>query len=166
MRQLLLRLKETHPDVLQRMIAAYMIGFSINAGYLEKVGLPFAESATDTGVIISYNTESPEATDNPFLIILPNAQAINPVNWQRGETYADKAESLGSRIHSGDTPPVDRPHFADARVSLQRGTVVTNAAVRAESPWPAGVLHRYDLDLFYYDLQKNVADRIASYQNK
>jgi hypothetical protein len=166
MRNLLLWLKETHPEVLQRTVAAYMIGFAINSEFLEQVGLPFAENSADTGVIISYNTESPEASVNPFIMAIPGAIAINPINWERGETYASKEASLGSRVRFGDDPPALHARFADAQVNLSRGTVVTNADIQAEAPWPTGVLHRYDYDLYYYDLQKNVHDRIVSYQNK
>ncbi|MDR3324811.1 MAG: DUF3089 domain-containing protein [Spirochaetaceae bacterium] len=163
MRQLLLWLKEAHPEVLQRTVAAYMIGFTINQEYVERVGLPFATGAADTGVIVSYNSESPDATINPFITAMPGALAINPINWKRDETHAGKEESLGSKIRFGDAAPVDRPHFADAQVNARRGSVATNAALEAGPPWPAGVLHRYDYDIFYYDLQKNVGDRIAAY---
>ena len=51
-----LYLKE-HPEVQERMIAAYVIGYSITRGYLkDNPHLTFARGAKDTGVIISYNT--------------------------------------------------------------------------------------------------------------
>jgi hypothetical protein len=57
----------------------------------------------------------------------------------------------------------DAPHFADARLDLARGTVTTNAPVPSGSLWPSGVLHHYDFDLFYYDLKRNVSDRIGAF---
>ncbi|MDR2632133.1 MAG: DUF3089 domain-containing protein [Treponema sp.] len=168
MSRLLLRLKEKHPEVFNRTVAAYMIGYPVNQSYCEQVGIPYAEGSGDTAVIISWNTESPAAAEqhvvNPFTALLPDAIAINPINWKRDDTYAGKEESLGSRIRFGDNPPVDRPHFADAQLNLERHVVVTHAAIQAGDPWPAGVLHRYDFDLFYYDFRQNVSDRIAAFK--
>ena len=46
-----------HPEALSRMVAAYPIGFAVTKDWLAKTGLKFAEGATDTGVIVSWNTE-------------------------------------------------------------------------------------------------------------
>jgi pimeloyl-ACP methyl ester carboxylesterase len=49
-----------HPDVYTRMIAAYAIGYPVTADYLSNnKHLKFAEGPDGTGVIISYNTQSP-----------------------------------------------------------------------------------------------------------
>ena len=49
-----------HPLVYARMIAAYVIGYSVTGQYLaQNPHLRFAEGPDDTGVIISYNTEAP-----------------------------------------------------------------------------------------------------------
>jgi hypothetical protein len=141
-----------------------MIGFAINQEYLDALGMPFAEKADDTGVIVSYNTEAPDAAPNPFTMsLLKGDFAINPINWRRDETFADKSESMGSRIRPEDTPAGDQPHFADAQINLSRGTVVSTAPVDPGSFWPKGVLHHYDYDLFYYDLKKNVGVRINAF---
>jgi hypothetical protein len=163
-KELLLWIKKRHPEVLNRTVAAYMIGFTINQEYIDKLGMPFAEKADDTGVIISYNTEAPNAEPNPFTMsFLTGAFVINPINWRRDEKLADKSESLGSRIRPEDTPAGDQPHFADAKINLSRGTVVTTAPVDSGTLWPKGILHHYDYDLFYYDLKKNVSARIDAF---
>ena len=165
MKEILLWVKEQYPEVLERTAAAYLIGFAVNEKYVKKSGLDFARGSDDTGVIISYNTESPGVNYNPFTFMRPGTLAINPINWKRDETYAIKEASLGSHIRFGDNPPVDRFNFADAQLDLKRGTVVTNAEV-TEEYWARGVLHRYDYDLFYYDLQHNVRRRIAAFLEK
>ena len=162
MKELLVWIKEKYPEVLNRTIAAYLIGFPVNEKYLKKTGLAFAQGGDDTGVIISYNTESPAASYNPFIFMRRGTLVINPINWKRDTTYAEKKESLGSYVRFGDAPPVDRFNFADAYLNLKRGTVVTNAAI-IDAYWAEGVLHRYDYDLFYYDLQHNVRKRTAAF---
>ena len=165
MKELLLWIKKEHPEILDRTVAAYLIGFPVNENYLKKLGLEFAKGADDTRVVISYNTESTTAKYNPFIFMRRGNISINPINWKRDETYASKQESLGSFVRFGDNPPVNRFNFADARLNLKRGTVISNAEI-LDDFWSEGVLHRYDYDLFYYDLQHNISTRIASYLKK
>ena len=72
-----------HPDVYKRMVAAYVIGYSVTEDYLaENPHLKFAENANDTGVIISYNTEAPTVEgNNP--VLLSNALFINSIKWTK-----------------------------------------------------------------------------------
>jgi hypothetical protein len=163
MELLLIWIRQNRPEVFQRMVAAYIIGVPMLDEFLEQAGLPFAAGAQDTGVIISYNTELPTAEFNPFTAFSPGIRVINPVNWKTDETPAGKEESLGSRIRYGYSAPVTIPNFADARLNVKRGTVITAADISSGDFWPPGVLHRYDYDLFYYNLQKNVEDRIAAW---
>ncbi|MDR2589244.1 MAG: DUF3089 domain-containing protein [Spirochaetales bacterium] len=165
MKEILVWVKEKYPELLERTIAAYLIGFTVNEDYVKKTGLDFTGKSDDTGVIISYNTESPGVNYNPFTFMRRGTLVVNPINWKRDETYAGKEESLGSHIRFGDAPPVDRFHFADAQINQKRGTVITNAEV-TEDYWSRGVLHRYDYDLFYYDLQHNVRKRMAVFFEK
>ena len=47
-----------HPDYYKRMVASYMIGFSITKDWLkDNPHLKFATGEADTGVIVSWNTE-------------------------------------------------------------------------------------------------------------
>jgi hypothetical protein len=163
MQLLLIWIRQNKPEVLQRMVAAYIIGFPVLDEFLEYTGLPFAAGETDIGAIISYNTESSATGLNPFISFVRGVHAINPVNWKTDETPAAREESLGSYIRYGHSAPVTVPNFADARLNRERGTIVTTADINDGDFWPPGVLHRYDYDLFYYNLQKNVGDRITAW---
>ena len=67
---LLAEYMKEHPEVYKKMIAAYVIGYSVTDDYLAKnPHLKFAEGADDTGVIISYNTEAPSIPGkNPVVL--------------------------------------------------------------------------------------------------
>ena len=159
---------KTHPEVQKRMIAAYVIGYSITPEYLKKnPHLKFAQGAHDTGVIISYNTEAPTvAGKNP--VVLPGAMAINPISWTRGEKTATSAQSLGSVDMDATGKLVTQQHYADARISKERGVVICSTVdVDKLSPgnqvFPKGVYHHYDYLFYYYNLRENAAVRAEKY---
>ena len=155
---------KAHPEVRERMIAAYVIGYSITPEYLAKnPHLKFAKGAKDTGVIISYNTEAPQvAGKNP--VVLPGAMAINPITWTRGEKTATVAESLGSVDMDEHGKLITLKNYADARVDKAKGVVICSTVdVDKLSPgnqvFPKGVYHRYDYPFYYYNLRENAAVR-------
>lgn len=88
-----------HPEYYERMIAAYLIGFSVTESDLEKYPhIHFAEGAKDTGVVISWNTEGPGNKDADNIVVEKGAISINPITWTRDDTYVPASENLGSRV--------------------------------------------------------------------
>jgi len=159
-----------HPEYLETMVAAYVIGYSVTEEYLERnPHLKFAEGADDTGVIISYNTEGPGNADQFNCVVREGAIAINPINWKRDKTYAPVDENAGSLRSEGELGP----GIADARVDPERGVVICESVeavpelqeAMAEYFGPESY-HLQDYSLYYGNLQKNVADRIAAFERK
>ena len=158
-----------HPAAYHRMIAAYVIGYGVTHTFLAKnPQLKFAQGASDTGVIVSWNTEAPGLTiANP--VVQPGAIAINPITWTRTERPATAAESLGSLMPDA-AGALDRVnHYANARVDKRRGVVVCSTCdVSVLSPgtpggWPRGVYHKFDYPLYYFNLRSNAANRIQRF---
>ena len=159
-----------HPDYYERMVAAYAIGFSVTKEYLESnPHLKFATGESDTGVIVSWNTEGPRNVEEnaPNALVLPNAISINPLNWKLDETYAPASENLGSVVMDEKTGTTEiRDIGGDAQVNIARGTVITNAnAVPNDLPEYTGPqsYHQDDYSIFYNNIKDNVAKRIAAY---
>lgn len=165
-----------NPDVYARMVAAYVIGYSVTDDFLAaNPHLKFAEGAGDTGVIISYNTEAAEIEgDNP--VILPGALAINPINWKRDGTLATAAENLGSIMLNKDGSVVRDEqgnilrvmNFADACVDTEEGALICST-VDADTWAPGnavfgkGVFHSFDYPFYYYNIRENAAQRVSNY---
>jgi len=161
-----------HPEALKRMVAAYPIGFAVTKDWLAKTGLKFAEGATDTGVIVSWNTEGPANLKEKNMTLAEGGISINPINWKRDDTYADVKENLGSLNVEGK---LVTPGLADARVDTVRGSVVVTTIANKELyaiPADGAVMfgpesyHLHDYGFFFNNLKQNVADRIKAFVEK
>jgi hypothetical protein len=159
-----------HPDVYSRMVAAYVIGYSITQSDLDSnPHMKFAEGETDTGVIVSWNSEAPDMTVvNP--VVQPGALAINPISWSRGEETASAAMNPGSRFFMEDGTYVDRYSLCDATVNKERGVIVCStvnpedyAAPGASSLFPQGVYHGQDYPFYWHAIEENAAARAEAY---
>ena len=175
---LLMNYFKEHPDYYKRMVAAYVIGYSVTKEDLAACPyLKFATGESDTGVIVSWNTEGPKNVEvnAKIVVLLPNAISINPLNWKLDETYAPASENLGSLTVNEQTgEPEIRDIGVDAQICLARGTVVTHgpaapipedaAQVAAEFFGPDG-RHGEDYTFYYNNIKDNVAKRVAAYMS-
>lgn len=151
-------LKE-NPQVAKRMVAAYVIGYSVTEEELStNPHVKFAENADDTGVIVSYSTEAPEI-EGKNNTVLDGSIAINPISWTRSDKTAPKNNNLGSYIPQKDGSYKKVKGLADATVDLKRGTVVCSTvkpqdyASANKEFFPLGVYHSNDYSFYYYNLR-------------
>ena len=169
-RRILKNYFKEHPDYYERMIAAYAIGYSITKEDMEECPhLKFATGESDTGVIISWNTEGPKNVEEKAFnfVVLPNSVCINPLNWKRDNTYAPASENKGSLVVNEKTGELEIGDVgADAQVNLERGVVVTTSQIApadaAEFLGPQS-FHPEDYGLYYNNIKDNVAKRISAY---
>ncbi len=159
-----------HPEYLERMVAAYAIGYSVTEEYLARnPHLKFAQGKDDTGVIVSYNTEGPGNKDKYNCVVKEGAVAINPINWKRDDTYASVAENRGSLTQSGGIAG----NYADARVDTERGVVICDTVKLPEEMqemlgeyFGPESFHLQDYSLYFMNLQQNVEDRIKAFMTQ
>ncbi len=168
---LLAEYMKKHPDVYQRMVAAYVIGYPVTADFLKgNPHLKFAEKADDTGVIISYNTQSPNV--KPGANIVTNGMIgllINPITWTRDETEATVQQSLGSYMPGKDG--FVKVPYANAKVDISNGVLLCSSADE-EALYPItmgfgkGIYHSFDYPFYYYNIQENAQKRAAKFSTK
>ena len=153
-----------------QLVACYAIGWRVTADEVDEYPqLEMAQGEDDTGVIVSFNSESPE-TDGSLLI--PEGTktfAINPLNWKTDGTPADRSLNEGACFtdYSGEiTSEIDQ--LAGAYIDEERGALKVPDV--SEDDYPAGlsifedgVYHLYDYQFFYRNLQENVEDRLDAY---
>ena len=172
-----------HTEYLERMVAAYVVGFSITPDDLKaNPALKFAEGADDTGVIVSWNTEGPGNKNAKSAVVLENAISINPLNWKRDDTYAPSSENIGDRLiimEPGNFEisdmQVNKPGLADAQLDLERGVVVCTTLADyyvkiedrgVDSIFGSESLHECDYAAYWDNIRENVMTRIDAFLNK
>lgn len=172
-----------HTEYLERMVAAYIIGFSVTPDDLKaNPALKFAEGADDTGVIVSWNTEGPENKNEKNAVVLENGISINPLNWKRDDTYAPASENIGDRIpimEPGSFEALEfkfhKPGLADAQLDLERGVVVCTTLADqyvkpeehgAENIFGPASLHESDYAAYWDNIRENVMTRIDAFLSK
>ena len=161
-----------HPQVYQRMIAAYVIGYPITDQIIaDNPHLKFAEGPDDTGVIISYNTQAPDVEPgvNPVLSGLTGL-VINPITWTRTESLATTDEGLGSIMPNPSTLIFEAaPQYADAQVDIANGVLLCTTADEdllyelTQHGFPRGVYHSFDYPFYYYNIRENAQNRVNRY---
>ena len=164
-----------NPSAYENMIAAYVIGWPITADYLaQNPHLKYSEGPDDTGVIISYNTQSPNMSGVNPLLDGKVGIVINPITWTRDETLATVEEGLGSYMPDADMVLGYVPQFADARVNIAKGVLECSTAddndlisnIVALGGLPEGVYHSFDIPFYYYNLRQNAENRASIFLNK
>jgi len=157
---------KAHPEYLKRMVVAYAIGCSCTKEWFkDNKQVKFAEGETDTGVVVSWNTEGPNPTMKNS-VLSPGARVINPINWKLDETPATIEENKGTlnrktlKIEQGS---------ADATIDLKRGSVVCSSKKDYISKDDYNGLfgdksfHMNDYDFYYANIKENGLKRIEAY---
>jgi hypothetical protein len=148
----------------KQLVAAYLIGYSVTKEDFRQY--PWMKPATgesDTGVIISYNSQAPWAKGSP--VILPGAFCINPLNWKTDGTPAAASLNSGAVFFKADGCVQSRvPHYAGATVDTATGALTTVLPEKLDvGSFPKGVNHIYDYSLWFQNLKRNIKLRSENY---
>lgn len=169
----LLRNRLKNSDLQKKLIAAYPIGYSVTKKDLANYPwIRLAQGETDTGVIITYNTQGPNAGVSP--VLLTDAVAINPLNWKTDSTLAISKMNIEAVFFNDSTGEVIEkiPHLTGAYIDLKTGALIATDIKNVQSEkinltnlgrWSSEVYHKYDYSFFYGNLKENVEKRIKSY---
>ena len=130
--------------------------------------LKMAEGEDDTGVIVMFSTEAPEADSS---IIVPEGirtLGINPLNWRTDSTLADRSLNIGACFtdYSGAITG-EMPNLTGCYLDEERGTLKAVDIIPEDysnSLFPDGVYHLYDYQFFFRNLEENVRTRLESWQ--
>ncbi len=151
------------PTLREKLVAAYVIGWSVAGEDLEKYPqLKISESPDQIGCIISYNTQEvhPAAT-----IVREGGIGVNPLTMTLTTEFVPAERNLGAVFFSGGGVQ-EIPHYSGGQTV--GGALIVPRPFNAEqlnSDNP-GFYHAYDYNFFYRNLMENVAVRVKAYLGK
>ena len=167
----LMRRRLSSMELRRRLVAVYAIGYTVTRGDLEKYPqMNLAQGETDTGVIITYNTQGSAAVGSP--VLLHDAVAVNPLNWRCDATPAGRDKNIKAIFFKDTTGEVVEEvcNFCGAYIDTVSGALIATDIQKLEKidltkmgRWPAEVYHRFDYAFFYGNLRENVQKRISAY---
>lgn len=152
------------------LVACYAIGWRVTEDEVKSCPqLKFAESESDTGVVVAFNSEAESVTNSLLIPSGVKTLAINPLNWKTDSTPADKSLNEGACFtdYSGEIK-TEIPALTGAYIDEKRGALKVTDITPEDYPavldiFEDGVYHLYDYQFFYRNLQKNVQTRIDAY---
>lgn len=158
------------PELAKRLVAVYAIGWTVTDEELtECPQLKMAEAESDTGVIISYNSEAESAVESMIVPAGVKTHGINPLNWRTDSEVADASLNKGACFINYDgeiTKEVKA--LTGCYIDPVRGTLKVFDVMPEDysnNVFPNGIYHLNDYQFFYRNLQENVKVRIKAYQN-
>ncbi len=166
----LLRDRIANSPLVDKMVAAYLIGFSI--GREQVGGIASCTKESQTGCVVAWNSVEgdgqgifPEATD---LI------CVNPLTWSEDNIYAAHDLNQGgigyasyNRAEEGEnfTDMTIEPGVADAQCIKGVLSVRELRTDTFPSRMQGGSMHIYDYSLFHMNIRENTSVRIDAYLN-
>ncbi len=144
-------LKSMPDSVYSRMVAAYAIGYKVSESDLTRYStIVAASSATDTGVVISYNSVADESGLSSQLS--PSEVCINPLNWCVDATVAMVQDSVSVYVNQSNHALYVEGLDSDIYYIPTLKELL-----------PKGNYHLQELTLYQESLTQNVKDRVAAF---
>lgn len=160
------------PEQYEHMVAAYAFGFAVSRQEIEAFPqLKPARDSLDCGVLICYNSVSaPEAASPLFG---GNAVCINPLNWRTDTTYAPAGRHVGAVFFDGKGGVDTLRHRIGARIDEATRTLIVDGLDDEDyyipsigELFPKGNYHVQELNLYFLNVQRNIAQRIAAFRHE
>lgn len=160
------------PQQRENMVAAYAFGFAVSQQELEQYPiLRPARDSMDCGVLVCYNSIStPEAASSLFR---DNAVCINPLNWRTDTTYAPAERHIGAVFFDAKGGADTLRHRIGARIDEATHTLIVDGLDEASyyipsigKLFPKGNYHVQELNLYFLNVQQNIAQRITAFRSK
>lgn len=165
-------LAELDGDTAERLIAAYVAGYEITEADLRRIPvLKPARDSIDLGVTVCFNSAAaPEAASPLFA---DNCVSINPMNWRTDGRPSTTEENRGSVFFAADGSLLLETREITARLDRPGGLLLVDGLNPEDwyipqigSLFPCGNYHVQELNLYFRNLQHNVARRILHYRKQ
>ena len=152
-----------------RLIAAYLIGFSISEADLG--GTSACTSADATGCVVGWN--SIEGNGRGIFAGIENLLCVNPLSWSTDNAYAGHELNTGAigyatygAAKNGENiaTMIAEPGVADAQCKDGQLFVPELRSDSFPQRMQGNSMHVYDYSLFHMNIRTNAAKRVAAFR--
>jgi len=142
-------------ELRQRMVAAYVIGLTVNDAMFKN--LKMCDSPEQTGCFIGWMTYKEGFF--PEWDYHKTTECVNPLTWKRDTLLAPRELNVGAVVFN---PKRVKRQKTSARITHSEGELLW---VRTRAPWFQLMrnLHVADYGLFYMDIRANVKERVGRF---
>lgn len=156
-----------------RLVVAYLPGGRLTRAGLDGLGLRACSAPDDVGCVVAWNARAPSYVPGPFELFRDDTTELlcsNPLHWRDDGSPATAAQSLGAVFLESSDATVQR-NFVTAR--CERGWLRVEVLYRIprdfmstilDTVLGAGNYHPIEYQLFFVDLRRNAAVRVAAWQ--
>lgn len=157
----------------QRLVAAWLIGVPLSAAELG--GMPACSTPEQTGCVVTFNARGLDYEPGVFEFARPGSSSeplcVNPLLGRSGADLAPRERHSGAVFFDTEAPAL-LPAFTGAVCRDGRLTLTDPPSL----PWrglPSAILlgvmgrgnfHSVELQVFYVDLRRDAARRVAAHQ--
>lgn len=156
--------------VRQQLVTAYVIGWPIPQAYADSLQLPVCQNPTQTGCLISWNTQAPQAevSMKEALGIEEDIICVNPLTWNTDTSYTERSYNKGALMPNKKKQEDEvLLYYTDAQIQEDLLIVTPSpSSQRLQMPLSKGNYHIYDYNFFYHNIKDNLKTRIAAYQQQ
>ena len=145
--------------LLSQMIAAYLIGFSVDGSN----GAPVCEKYNQLNCQISWNSSTRDAA---LKLAGPEDICVNPLNWTTSEGLVAADQNLGSVTFASEGGVELNVADAQCREGSLFVSKVESERFSSNMPFGPENYHMYDYSFYYMNIRKNVQDRINEYLSR
>lgn len=154
------------PELLDhnKLVAAYMPGWSFSKKDLSDLGFTLSESPEQTGCLITWNTIGPGGISPT---VLKGATCVNPLSWTTAKDEVPASKNMGAKIFITPEKTLRIKNFTSAKINndgaLEIPSPPAEVAKQLNMSLGTEVYHRYDYDFFFNNIKENVSRRCSAY---
>ena len=138
-----------------KLVAAYVVGFAFDESTYKT--LKPCDKPTQTGCYVTWASYKKGYV--PLISELYGTVCVNPVTWNRDTVAVDRSKSMGAILLD-----FNKKYEGACGTEIHKHYLWVDVHMPIVRSWT--VLHIADYNLFWYDIRKNVHDRVQAYLKK
>jgi hypothetical protein len=142
----------------KQLVCAYVVGYQIKKDAFRK--LPVGERPDQTGCVVGWRSYAKGEIPDRIKAENGNSVCVNPLTWTTSTEWAS------SDLHKGIMLGFDTivPHTVSAGIEPSSKILWVDTPVELEGKKSINDYHRYDYNLFWMNIRKNIKQRIDAFQ--